>query len=231
MNDDTIFLPRLSPVERLYIYTRFSGGALSSDGGVLLLREIERGLKFSGMLASCLHDARNPRRTTHTQTLMIRESTFAIACGHEDCDDFDALHHDPAFKIACERLPDSGPALASQPTLSRLENTPFWRDLARMGLKLIDLFCDSFRATPGDIVFDIDDTSDRAHSGQKLSLFSSRAQGYCFQPIHFYEAATGTPVCFLLRPGQRPSGAEEAMVLRHIIRRIPDGFISAESVP
>ena len=135
MNDDTLFLPGLSPVERHDIHARFDGGALSSDGGVLLLCEIERGMDFADMLASCLQDERNPGRTT-----LIRERIFAIACGYEDCDDLDALRHDPAFRIACERLPDSGPALASQPTLSRLENTPSWRDLARMGLKLIDLF-------------------------------------------------------------------------------------------
>jgi len=161
MNDDTLFLPGLSPVGRHNIHARFDGGALSSDGGVLLLREIERGMNFSGMLASCLHDARDPGRTIHSHTTMIRERMFAIACGYEDCDNLDALRHDPAFRIACERLPDSGPALASQPTLSRLENTPSWRDLARMGLKLIDLFCASFKAVPGYIVLDIDDTPDR----------------------------------------------------------------------
>jgi len=173
MNDDTLFLPGLSPVERHDIHARFDGGALSSDGGVLLLREIERGVNFSGMLASCLHDARDPGRTIHDHATMIRERMFAIACGYEDCDDLDALRHDPAFRIACERLPDSGPALASQPTLSRLENTPSWRDLARMGLKLIDLFCASFRKSPGYIVLDIDDTSDRTHGDQQLSLFNS----------------------------------------------------------
>jgi hypothetical protein len=220
MNDDTLFLPGLSPVERHDIHARFDGGALSSDGGVLLLREIERGMNFSGMLASCLHDARDPGRTIHDHSTMIRERMFAIACGYEDCDDLDALRHDPAFRIACERLPGSGPALASQPTLSRLENTPSWRDLARMGLKLIDLFCASFRGHPGYIVLDIDDTPDRTHGNQQLSLFNTHAQGYCFQPIHIYDAATGRPVCFLLRPGKRPSGAEAAMVLRHVIRRI-----------
>lgn len=220
MKDDTLFLPGLSPVKRHDIHARFDGGALSSDGGVLLLREIEREVNFSGMLASCLHDARDPGRTIHDHTTMIRERMFAIACGYEDCEDLDALRHDPAFKIACERLPDSGPALASQPTLSRLENTPSWRDLARMGLKLIDLFCASFRAAPGYIVLDIDDTPDRTHGDQQLSLFNTHARGYCFQPIHIYDAATGRPVCFLLRPGKRPSGAEAAMVLRHMIRRI-----------
>lgn len=220
MTDDTLFLPGLSPVETLDIHARFDGGALSSDGGVLLLREIERGLKFADTLAGCIKDERDPSRTVHSQASMIRARILAIACGYEDCDDLDELRHDPAFKMACERLPDCGPALASQPTLSRLENAPTWRELARMAMAMIELFCGSFRFVPKHIVLDIDDTADRVHGGQQLSLFNAHAGGYCFQPIHIYDAATGKPVCFLLRPGKRPSGEEAAMVLRHVIRRI-----------
>jgi len=220
MTQDTLLLPGLSRLDSLDIHARFDGGALSSDGGVLVLREIERSLKFSDMLASCMHDERDPTRTVHSLGSMIRERMFAIACGYEDCDDLDDLRHDPAFMIACERLPQSGPALASQPTLSRLENAPSWRELARMGVAMIDLFCGSFRTVPGHIVLDIDDTGDRVHGGQQLSLFNTHAGGYCFQPIHIYDAATQKPVCFLLRPGKRPSGKEAARVLRFVIRHI-----------
>jgi hypothetical protein len=73
---------------------------------------------------------------------------------------------------------------------------------------------------PRHIVLDIDDTTDRTHGGQQLSLFNGHVDGHCFQPIHVYDAATGKPVAFLLRPGKRPSGEEAARVLRHVIRRI-----------
>ena len=86
---------------------RFYGGALSSDGGVLVLHEIEWGMNFSGMLASCLHDTRDPGHRIHEHTTMICERMFAIACGYVDCNDLDASHHDPAIRIACKRLPDS----------------------------------------------------------------------------------------------------------------------------
>jgi len=145
---------------------------------------------------------------------------MAIACGYEDCDDLDALRHDPALKMACERLPDAALGLASQPTLSRLENAPNWRALARMGFAMIDFFCDSFGSVPKHITLDIDDTTDRVHGGQQLSLFNAHVDDYCFQPIHLYEAGSGKPVAFLLRPGKRPSGAEAAKVLRHVLRRI-----------
>ena len=220
MQEDNLLFPGLSPVGRHEISARFDGGALSSDGGVLVLRQIEKRLNFAGMIASCLHDKRDANRTIHDYTTMIRSRMFAICCGYEDCDDLDELRHDPALKTACERLPESGHALASQPTLSRLENTPSWRELGRMGFMLIDLFCDSFRAVPNHIILDIDDTTDRTYGDQQLCLFNTHAQGYCFQPIHIYDAATDKPVCFVLRPGKRPSGEEAARILRHVIRRI-----------
>ena len=108
----------------------------------------------------------------------------------------------------------------SQPTLSRLENAPSWRELARMGLTMIDLFCDSFERVPQRIVLDIDDTPDAVHGGQQLALFNAHYGEYCFQPIHIFDAATAKPVLSLLRPGKRPSGDEAARVLRHVIGRI-----------
>ncbi len=222
------FLPGLSPVCGKELCARFDGGRLSSDGGVLLLREVEHGLGLAGRLASCLRDDRDPWCITHSQADKIRARMFAIACGYEDCDDLDTLRFDPAFKLACGRLSESGGDLMSQPTLSRLENLPSWRELARMGLSLIDLFCDSFNAVPARIVLDIDDTADRVHGGQQLALFNAHHDDYCFQPIHIYDAASGKPIVSLLRPGRRPSGAEAAQILRHVIRRIRSNWPRAE---
>ena len=118
MSDDTLFLPGLSSLEGRELRADFDGGALSSDGGVLVLREIERKMGISDVLASCLADLRNPMRTLHSHASMIRARMMAIACGYEDCDDMDVLRHDPALKMACERMPDAALGLASQPTLS-----------------------------------------------------------------------------------------------------------------
>ena len=220
MDEITAYLPGLSPVENKELCVRFDGGRLSSDGGVLVLREIEKRLGLAARLAGCLSDARDPASTTHSYADMIGARMFAIACGYEDCDDLDVLRFDPAFKLACGRLPESGRDLMSQPTLSRLENAPSWRELARMGLTMIDLFCDSFERVPQRIVLDIDDTPDAVHGGQQLALFNAHYDEYCFQPIHIFDAATAKPVLSLLRPGKRPSGDEAARVLRHVIGRI-----------
>jgi len=220
MNEIIAYLPGLSPVENKELCARFDGGRLSSDGGVLLLRGIEKRLGLATRLAGCLTDARDPASTTHSYADMIGARLFAIACGYEDCDDLDVLRFDPAFKLACGRLAETGRDLMSQPTLSRLENAPSWRELARMGLSMIDLFCESFDRVPDRIVLDIDDTDDAVHGGQQLALFNAHYDEYCFQPIHIFEAATGKPVLSLLRPGKRPSGEEAAHILKHVIRRI-----------
>ena len=183
MDETTACLPGLSPVENKEVCARFDGGRLSSDGGVLVLREIEKRLGLAARLAGCLTDARDPAGTTHSYADMIGARLFAIACGYEDCDDLDVLRFDPAFKLVCGRLPETGRDLMSQPTLSRLENAPSWRELTRMGLSMIDLFCDSFERAPQRIVLDIDDTSDAVHGGQQLALFNAHYDEYCFQPV------------------------------------------------
>ena len=220
MDETNAYLPGLSPVENKELRARFDGGRLSSDGGVLVLRGIEERLGLAARLAGCLTDARDPASTTHSYADMIRARLFAIACGYEDCDDLDVLRFDPAFKLACGRLSETGDDLMSQPTLSRLENAPSWRALARMGLSMIDVFRASFRSVPARLVLDIDDTSDAVHGGQQLALFNAHYDEYIFQPIHIFEAATGKPVLSLLRPGKRPSGQEAARVLKHVIGRI-----------
>jgi hypothetical protein len=220
MDETNAYLPGLSPVENKELCARFDGGRLSSDGGVLLLRGIEKRLGLAERLAGCLTDIREPASTIHSYADMIRARLFAIACGYEDCDDLDRLRFDPAFKLACGRLAETGRDLMSQPTLSRLENAPSWRQLARMGLSMIDQFCASFALVPERIVLDIDDTDDAVHGGQQLALFNAHYDSYCFQPVHIFEAATAKPVLSLLRPGKRPSGNEAARILRHVITHI-----------
>lgn len=220
MEQDSAFLPGLSPIEGKDLIARFDGGRVSSNGGVLVLRQIERKLGIASALAACLPDSRDPARIHHRQDEMIRARMLAIACGHEDGGDLDTLRTDPALKLACGRLPQSGGDLASQPTLSRLENEPSWRDLARMGLAMIDLFCDSFSRLPDRIVLDIDETVDPVHGQQELAFYNAHYATHCFLPICIFEAGTGKPVTALLRPGKTPTGKEAANIVAHVTRRI-----------
>lgn len=216
----TPILPGLSAVEGKLLTATFDAGRLSSDGGVIVLREIAKRLDLAGTIAGPLRDDRDPCRVRHSYAEMAMARMVMIAAGYEDCDDVDALRSDPALKIAVGRAPECGADLMSQPTLSRLENLPDWRALARIGLGQIDLYCRSFARPPRRIVLDIDDTDDPVHGQQELALFNAHYDCTCFQPIHIFDAVSGKPILSLLRPGKRPSGEEVAKVLRHVIGRI-----------
>jgi hypothetical protein len=209
-----------SPIVGKAVRVAFDGGHLTSDAGVVLLAQIERRLGIAERLARCLTDPRSPERIHHTLAEMIRFRVLLIAVGYPDANDCDALRSDPAFKMAVGRAPESGADLCSQPTMCRLENLPTVTALKRMMAAMVELFCDSFADVPRRIVLDVDDTEDRVHGRQELALFHAHYGGYCFLPIHLYEAITGKPVAVILRPGKTPDGAEVALVLRHVIRAI-----------
>ena len=113
-------LPGLSPVAGKPIVVRFDGGLLSSDGGLLALREIEQRLGIATRVAGCITDLGVPEQVTHQLDEIVRFRMLMIAAGYEDGNDADALRHDPMFKLAMGRLPEDG-ALCSQPTISRVE--------------------------------------------------------------------------------------------------------------
>ncbi|MBK1661403.1 IS1380 family transposase [Paracraurococcus ruber] len=211
-------LPGLSRIGGKSLVARFDGGQLSSDGGVLALREIERRLCIADRLAACLDDPRAPAQVTHRLADTIRFRLFMIAAGYEDGNDATALRHDPAFKLALDRLPEAA-ALCSQPTISRLENLPDTRGLVRMARAMVALFCASFRQVPKRIVLGIDDTFDPVHGEQQMRLFNAYHDGYGFQPLLMFDDE-GRPVTAMLRPARRPSGVEARAFLRRLVREI-----------
>jgi hypothetical protein len=220
MTDDTL-LPFCFPaVGRKKVTAAFDGGRITSDGGVMLLSAAERRLQLADRLAAAIHDPRDARRVRHAIADIVRARIFAIACGYEDANDLDRLRSDPAFKLACGRLPDSGIDLCSQPTCSRLENLPDLKTVIRLGDVLVDLWLSSYAAPPATVTLDIDDTLDVVHGHQQLSLFNAHYDERCFLPIHVYDAATGRPVAMILRPGKTPTGKEIRGHLRRLVRRI-----------
>ena len=220
MTDDSLLPFDLPAVQRKKVTAAFDGGLISSDGGLVLLREAERSLGLAETMAGCIRDRRNPALIVHTLAAMLRFRMLSIACGYEDADDCDALRTDPLFKMASGRAPESGRDLCSQPTMSRLENTPSRTEVARMTAALVDIFCRSFPAPPAAITLDIDDTCDAVHGNQQLSLFNAHYDTRCFLPVHVYHVESGKPVAVLLRPGKTPSGPEVRTLLKHLVRRI-----------
>lgn len=184
MTDDTFPAFAFPAVAGKKVTAAFDGGRISSDGGVMLLAMAERRLGVAQRLARCFPDRRDPSRITHTLADMIRARIFAIGCGYEDADDLDFLRSDPAFKLACGRLPETGRDLCSQPTLSQLENAPALRDVIRLTYALVDQWMASYDKPPSSVTLDIDDTCDITHGHQQLSLFNAHYDERCFLPIH-----------------------------------------------
>jgi len=219
MDRSTRTHPRLSPVNGKPILLGFDGVDMSSDAGLTLLREIERKAGLSQRLADCLSDPRDPAKVQHILCDIIRFRVMMISAGYEDGNDAASLRHDPSFKLALERDPETGSALCSQPTISRMENLPNMRALIRMGREMVRVYCQSFVRAPGRIILDIDDTFDAVHGHQQLRLFNAYYDEYGFQPIVVFDG-DGRLVGALLRPARRPKGAESAAHIRRLIREI-----------
>ena len=220
MTDDSLLPFSLPSVERKKVTAAFDGGRLSSDGGVMLLALAERRIGIADRLAAEIVDRRDPARVLHTLSDMLRARILAIACGYEDADDLDHLRSDPALKLACGHLPDSGRDLCSQPTMSRCENAPGLREVIRLMRAMVALYCASYDRPPASVTLDIDDTLDVVHGHQQLSMFNAHYDERCFLPIHVYDTATSRPVAVLLRPGKTPSGQEIRGHLRRLVRAI-----------
>jgi len=219
MTDDMLLPFDLPAVRRKKLTVDFAGGNQSSDAGLLLLREAERKLGVCRRLAEAMPDRRDPDRIEHAMFELVMARSSAIACGHKDAIDLDRLRHDPLMKIAVGRCPESGAALASQSTISRLENAPSKTEAARLCAALVDQFGASVK--PGKLeVLDIDDTFCTAHGGQQLALWNAHYDERGFASMHIYHVASGTPVAAILRPARTPSGTEVRTVIKHVTKRL-----------
>jgi len=198
----------------------FNGGEVTSDAGVLFLRETDRTMKLSERVAGVIRDTRHAGYVKHEMEEFLRQRVFQIACGYEDGNDSDTLRPDPALKMACEKRPETDSPLASQPTISRLENAMTRTDMYRIAQVLVDVFLDSYPTAPEGIILDVDDTFDETHGGQQLALFNTFNDGYGYQPIHIYEGRSGRLITAILRPGKRPSGGEVVTILKRVVKRI-----------
>jgi len=210
----------IAPVNGKKVSIDFNGGSITSDAGVFLMSEVESNVKIIKMLADCTNDPRRQSSVTHPLESLYKQRIFQITCGYEDANDSNGLRKDPAMKMAVGCLPDSDQDLASQPTISRLENMITVRELYQMGAGFVDHFIASYAEPPEIIVLDFDDTNDDVHGNQQLAMFNGYYQETCYQPVHVYEGLSGKLIMTVLRPGQRPGGIEILSYAKRIIERI-----------
>jgi hypothetical protein len=195
------------------------GGRLSSDAGVVLLKDIDAQLGLTRNLAAILSDPRDPRRIHFTAQDLLKQRVFQIAAGYEDANDANTLRDDPIFKLLLDRLPETGAPLASQPTMSRFENRVSRPELYRMAVELLHQFIAAYTTPPQVIVLDVDDTEDPVHGGQEQARFDGYDGGDCFLPCHIYEGLSGRLITTMLK-AKRFTGAQMLSVLKRLVKRL-----------
>jgi hypothetical protein len=209
----------LAPIGGKTVALDCDGGRLSSDAGLILLKDIDEQLGLTRALATALSDARDARRIRFTPEDLLKQRIFQIAAGYEDANDSNTLRHDPIFKLLLDRLPETGAPLASQPTISRFENSVSRTALSRRALVLMDQFIASYDSPPEVIVLDVDDTEDRAHGAQEQIRYDGYYGGYCFMPCHLYEGLSGRLITTILK-AKRFSSAQMLAVLKRVVKRL-----------
>jgi hypothetical protein len=147
-----------------------SSGQLSSDAGLLPVRQFDQRVGLTRAFADALGDPRDPGLTEHTFLEMVRSRVDGILAGYADQNDHDTLRHDPVFKLVADRSPEDDD-LASQPTLSRFENQIDVPSLCRLRDVFLDQFITSFAHPPVTLTFDLDAVDDPTHGSQQLTLF------------------------------------------------------------
>jgi hypothetical protein len=211
------------------IEVEVSAARLSSDAGLLPVRQFDEAIQLTVRFAGALCDLRSDADITHTKLSMVRQRVYGILAGYEDQNDHDALRSDPVFQLICDRLP-GGNDLASQPTLSRFENAVTIADLWRLRDVLCDEFLDSFETPPARITLDLDAFDDAAHGRQQLITFHGFYEQYQYLPIAITCAETDTVALVGLRHGTCPAwlGADDD--LRYLTRRIRERWPDVEIV-
>ena len=211
------------------ISARFDGGKITSDAGLLLFYALDKQHRLSEGFSGCLGDAREESRICHQLLEMVRQRLHQIVAGYEDCNDADTLRGDPILKTICDRLPDSDPDLASQPTLSRLENAVGIKDLMRLGRWLLKRYIRRLRKRrPKTIVLDLDSTDDPTHGQQEFSFYHGYYRSHILHPLLIFDGDSGDLISAVLRPGNKGAAAHVVPVLRRVVAAIRKALPTVE---
>ena len=186
MTENTTLRFDFPAIAKRQVTACFDGGDITSDAGALLLAQADRKLGLVDAMAAVVKDNRQAAKVLHPLEVMLRQRVFAIACGYEDANDFDTLASDPAIKTACRRAPKSDPDLASQPTLSRLENRLSRSDVYAMAVELARVAVGQLPLRTRRIIIDLDAYEDPCHGQQEFEFFNAHYDSHCYLPLGIY---------------------------------------------
>jgi Transposase DDE domain group 1 len=203
----------------------FDGGAMTSDGGALLLRETDRRLNLLPRLAECFLDGRSPLLVKHPVAQLVAQRVYGLALGYEDLNDHEQLRQDPLLRVLAGKAEMDEP-LAGKSTLNRLElsdGTPnrykkitYWKDA--IDELLVDVFLEAFEQGPEEIVLDLDTTDLELHGGQEGRFFHGYYDEYCYLPLYIF---CGEHVlCVRLRQANIDASAGSLKEVQRVVQRI-----------
>lgn len=212
---------RFAAPAALPLEASFDGGRLTSDGGLPWLDQAEAALGLCAAFAAAIPEwRRGPVR--HSLDTLIRQRVFQIACGYEDQDDADTLRSDPLLKLVCGRLPESGRDLASQPTLSRLENAVGRKSCYHLAVALGERYLRERErdGVPTRIILDLDGTDDPTHGQQEGSAYHGYYRQHMYHPLLLFDGETGQLITAVLRRGNTHGSAGVVAVLKRVVRAL-----------
>jgi Transposase DDE domain group 1 len=214
------------PVARSHLLSHlsFDAGRLTSDGGLAWIAQADARLGLCAALASQIRDWRRGP-VQHALVTLVRQRVFQISCGYEDQDDADSLRSDPLLKWVCGRRPESGTDLASQPTLSRLENAVNARTCYRLAAALVGIYLQEREqlsqrqrgGPPTHILLDLDGTDDPTHGEQEGSAYHGYYRQHMYHPLLIFDGETNHLVTAVLRPGTVHASRGVVAVLKRVV--------------
>jgi Transposase DDE domain group 1 len=211
--------------EQRSLVVRFSELELSSDAGILLARQAEAQVQVCQGIAQCIQEWREPSKIVHSLNQLVSQRVYQLVGGYEDANDSNQLRHDPVYKIACGRLPVAeAQLLASQPTITRLENQVSKQEVGAMRSCMVEGFIHRYETPPDEIVLDIDGWDDPTHGQQQLSCFQGYFGQHMYFPVLINEAQSGYPLVLQLRAGNSHPGKGVAGILRWLFWRLKRAF-------
>lgn len=209
---------RFPPSAGFTVRADFAGGEISSDLGALLLSAVDRRIGLIDRLTGAIVDSRHAGYIIHPMRDLLSQRVFQIASAYEDGNDANTLRRDPLFKLAAGRAPlDADNLLACGSTFSRLEGSLRRSDIYRMACALVEQFIVGYEFAPATITLDLDHTDDATYGQQALSFYNHHYGHHCYLPLLVFEANSGALVTAVLRPGKRPTGAENAMIMKRVL--------------
>jgi hypothetical protein len=200
--------------DRRKIEAGFCGGDVSSDGGVMVLREADRRLGLVRALDAVIADPRDPDLVTHAQCDLLRQRIYGLAAGYEDLNDHDGLRKDLLWQSAIERSEE----LASSPTLCRLENRANRQSAVAMSQVLVEQFIASFVVAPSELILDFDATDDRVHGLQEGRFFHGYYGDWCFLPLYVF--CGEQLLVSYLRPSNIDGAKHAWAILKLLVKRL-----------